>query len=334
VRVLVVFLSILLLSAAILLAATVGPERVLTQLHALVRAYLEGPAPAAVPTSSASAAASGKQAASAKPGDSDSDAREGPIAESQRRVPNCTELLRDQPASKSPKRAGLTPHQQAALAEHLELRNDLTGALRAYCAGVAAFPESASLRAGEVNMLLSMGDADAALKEAREALKVFPNSARIEDLLGDALAHRGQWDEARQTWLDAAGVRSDDQEAVMHLAHQHLNPAREALNQRKFGLARQYFRRAALLDPTDAEAATGVVQMLLRLDDAKPAVVWARRLLKLQPRMSAAHVILGQALAKSGDMSGAEAAWRTALEYNPGDEEAKRRLQALRQARD
>ena len=78
-------------------------------------------------------------------------------------------------------------------------------------------------------------------------------------------------------------------------------------------------RRASLLMPDNLEAATGVVEMMLRQNEAQPAIAWARRVVDLAPSTGLSHALLGRALLAAGQKKEALKELERSVELNPGD---------------
>jgi Flp pilus assembly protein TadD len=273
------------------------------------------------PMSSTAAPANSSAAiASSKPAPTE-DSLDGPVTETQRRAPTCEELLRSQDIMPA------LPQAQSPylLGKQLTMKRKFTRALRVYCVATKAQPTHAGLRAGMLELLLILRDPEAAVRHGRAGVQQFPNSSRIHNLLGDALACTKDWEGARQAWLKATRLLGY-KGYVGRLAIRQMNAARDARRKHQLYSAERGFRRAAVLDPRNVEALTGLSQVLLILKDARPAASWARRAVARAPIVPAQHLLLGRALAEAGDLVGARAAWREALRLNPGSQEARRFL--------
>lgn len=204
-------------------------------------------------------------------------------------------------------------------------------ALRIYCRAMLDFPGSAPVRVDFLELLFHQRDNQAAMRYAREFVQQFPKETQFKWMLGDAQAREGNWSDARATWLEATpGGPTGERERTRFLARQSLNAARAAVRPGRFDQAERTFRRAAILDPEDVEAATGVAQMLLQGEDPKSAAEWARRALKRAPKYATLQVVLAKALTAAGDADEAEAAWREALRLDAGNPEAVNWLRSKR----
>jgi tetratricopeptide (TPR) repeat protein len=141
--------------------------------------------------------------------------------------------------------------------------------------------------------LLSDGKVEEAIGELRESVRLESQSTRAHYQLGLALARAGRKDEAAAELQKSRELASSDdrkQNADLDIAE-----GRGALNNDELDQAAAKFRHA----------------------------------LELQPESSDAEHFLGVVLEKEGDTQGASAAYRKAVEFNPGDVFAREKVQAL-----
>jgi len=290
----------------------------------------ESPAPSVAPAPSASQVAPVASAsASADP------AKEPPqepdaIAEENKPTEPCEKLAKEEPALPTPDQGGPTPTWQSMRGTQLLHAGAFDKALRLYCASLAVHPDHEGLQLGYLQALLQLGDAKTAGKQGEKFVKQHPKSYQMHIALGDAHAQLGDWDEARRAWLAAVKAEPGDTEATERFVGQQLNLAREALREQRFESAKRSFRRAAVLDKGNVEAATGVTQSCLRMKEYKLAVPWARRALEARPRAMGQHVLLGRALAAAGEIDAAIETLQKALEINPGEPETLRLIGELK----
>jgi len=162
--------------------------------------------------------------------------------------------------------------------------------LRKVIALQPAFP-GARLALGRV--LLGEGRVEESLAELREAVRLEPQSTQAHYQLGLALARAGHKDEGTVELQKSREMASSDdrrQNAALDVAEGQL-----ALDQGELDQARTKFRHALALEPEFGEA----------------------------------EHLLGTVLEKQGDAEGALAAYRKALELNPGDVSAREKIAAL-----
>jgi hypothetical protein len=86
------------------------------------------------------------------------------------------------------------------------------------------------------------------------------------------------------------------------------------------------YLRVLRLSPTNARAMAGLARVHLARHDARSAATWARRLADGHSPNAGNYVLLGDALAASGDRAGARQAWERALAISPSSHDARQRL--------
>ena len=91
--------------------------------------------------------------------------------------------------------------------------------------------------------------------------------------------------------------------------------------------AERIYAYAHELEPHAPRPMAGLAQIHLRRGDADGAAVWADRAVQVNPRRASYHVLLGDALAASGDVVGARAAWTEAARLAPHSANIRRRLE-------
>jgi Flp pilus assembly protein TadD len=275
------------------------------------------PAPAPAPRAASEAPAAVANAPSVVPVSTAADG-------SGRDVPDCKTLLAADPphdgyypgAALQAMRAG-----RAAI-----VRGDLTRAQTELCRAAQYNPKHAAI-ALDLSLALLLGrDGPDAETWARRAVELDPNALGAKDALGDALARTGKDAEARRAWLEAARIDASNDAAVRAMVTRSAKQADKALRRRDLVTAERSFRRAALLEPKSYASRSGLAYVLLELGDIAPAVLWAKRAVDVAPRNSGARLVLGDALAKSGDKAGAGREWREAALLDPGNREALKRL--------
>ena len=86
-------------------------------------------------------------------------------------------------------------------------------------------------------------------------------------------------------------------------------------------------RRALAKDDDDHHAMEVLARALIDQDRGVEAVQFARRIVEKRKKRVPYRLLLGDALLMIGDAAGARKEWQTALELEPGNREAKQRLQ-------
>jgi len=239
-------------------------------------------------------------------------------------VPSCEKLLAGDSEPSAPNPSAARDELRAARRELV--RGDLDATHRAYCRALVYDPENSTAMLGIARLLVLRRDGKGALHFARRAQDRKPGDGNVLNILGDALALSGDENGARNAWLSSAGITSPKDPAVRALAARDLRLGLRAFDLRDYGRAERLFRRAVVFEPGNVQATLGLARTLVVLGDGRTAVVWAKRAVKLASRNAATHVVLGDALAATGNDKAATAEWRAALTLDPESPDASSRL--------
>jgi tetratricopeptide (TPR) repeat protein/DNA-binding response OmpR family regulator len=273
------------------------------------------PAPVALATPTPSAAPAPPPVAAPLPREPDG---------SGRRVEDCKTLL-----APNPPQDGYYPgasQEQSRLGRAAIVRGDLKEARRSYCRAVHWNPRNLDIVLQLAQVLLLERDGARALEYAERAAAIDPNPTRVQEVLGDAYARVGAYEDARRAWFAAASLDPTSDEATRLLLSREVRQADQALRQRNLVIAEKFFRRAAILEPASTSSMVGLSYVLTQLEDMQGAAFWARRAVRLAPRSAAARLALGDALHAAKDTRAAVVEWREASLLDPNNNEAVRRL--------
>jgi len=177
-----------------------------------------------------------------------------------------------------------------------------------------------------VRVLLQKRDAAQAQQWAERAAKQHPDNIDVQGLYGDALARAGDADRARSIWLEMAKIDPSDGAQVRGMAYTYVHLADRAVKGADHAQADRLYRRAVLLDPLNATAASGLARVLLVMNETQAALQWAKRAVTLEPRDAELHVMLGDVQEKLGDLPAAHAEWRSAYDIDPSNFRAASRV--------
>jgi tetratricopeptide (TPR) repeat protein len=166
---------------------------------------------------------------------------------------------------------------------------------------------------------------------AEDALRRFPEDDELHALHGDALAYDGQQDEARREWMRWRHIVEGDTHGFDRLRRDMLAVARREASGRHWERAERFYRRAAVLDPSSAEACVGVAEALVQQRLPQLSLPWSRRAVEVDPASSTAHVGLGDVLQRIGETESALVEWRAARDLDPSNYEARHRLDQAEQ---
>lgn len=107
-----------------------------------------------------------------------------------------------------------------------------------------------------------------------------------------------------------------------------LHAARGYLRAKDPAAAEAVLRPLLEQNPEDHHIAELLVQALIDEKQGSEAAALAQRIIKKRPKRALYRVLLGDALRVAGQITAAQAAWREALELEPDNKEAQRRLNA------
>lgn len=102
--------------------------------------------------------------------------------------------------------------------------------------------------------------------------------------------------------------------------------ARQKLKSRDAKGAADMMLRQVTTDPGNHHAMEVLVRAWIALGRGEDAVGYAELIVKKRPRRAVYRVLEGDARLSAGDAAGAQVAWRVALQLEPDNVEAKRRL--------
>jgi len=102
--------------------------------------------------------------------------------------------------------------------------------------------------------------------------------------------------------------------------------ARQKLKSRDAKGAADMMLRQVTTDPEDHHAMEVLVRAWIAMGRGDDAVGYAELIVKKRPRRAGYRVLEGDARLSAGDAAGAQVAWRVALQLEPDNIEAKRRL--------
>jgi hypothetical protein len=108
--------------------------------------------------------------------------------------------------------------------------------------------------------------------------------------------------------------------------NKQVHDARELLKSRKPGAAEALMRPWLERLPNDHRSAEILTMALIEQGKGADAVPFAEQIVHKRPKRAMYRVLLGDALALTGDQAGAVAAWREALTLEPGSRRARLRL--------
>jgi len=204
--------------------------------------------------------------------------------------------------------------------------------------------------------LWMLGRLDAAETQFRELLERDPHNTPLLEDLGSLYGARGDWDRAIECFDKAIENRWEASTACMALDRtliargdpvariEHWRrwierfPDRVSLHRQcaialdmQFDLkgATEQWRKAIVLDPTDAGSVVDLANVLRRGGDTENAAREYRRAIEMDPYFTAARNGLAGLLNAQGDLEGALDVFRDPIRNNPNDRKAYEELDAF-----
>jgi len=145
----------------------------------------------------------------------------------------------------------------------------------------------------------------------RELLERYPNDYESHNLMARILMREGQWPKAYDAFarsLEINPKQSDSHGASGVIAETHL---------RKLEVARDHYKAAARLAPTQPQHPLYLANVLLKLNELDDARLAALEALKLDDTIATAHVILANIAAKQGKIDMAISSIQRARDLTP-----------------
>ncbi len=164
---------------------------------------------------------------------------------------------------------------------------------------------------------------DNAIAELQWALDFTPTNSSIKRSLAFALASKGEFDMAEDTYKDS--LAEDPSDPYAHADFAYLLSDKGDPNQAFSQLA-----QAVKLAPDAAALHVDLAWMAETKGDFKLASSELEQAIKISPTHAGLWAHLGRVEERKGDVGGAIAAYNRALNVDPGQFEAKRRLEVIK----
>jgi len=196
---------------------------------------------------------------------------------------------------------------------------DKTAARIAYGRAIEIDPASAEARNDFGVFLYKSGEADRAVAELIEAVRLASQRAVYHENLGHVLRKQGKGKEAERELSEATGLAPNDTDAWITLGHLRMEL-------KKFEEAATAFRAAADLDPANEEPASGLSAALLESGRAADAEAALTKAIAANGKSAILWNNLGVVRSRRGAYPGAIEAFQKALAIDAGLEAAKANL--------
>jgi serine/threonine protein kinase/tetratricopeptide (TPR) repeat protein len=203
---------------------------------------------------------------------------------------------------------------------------DVLGAHELACSAVAHSPRNPAAQRTLADLALQLGDPAQAKTAVDRALAQTPKDKGLTARRGDVLAVMGDIAGGRSIWLRGAVAKGNKAARTKKLVQAYRKAGDKALATSDWAEAAAYFRRAVVLTHGAFAPSLGLSEALLGLDRSSAALVWAERAAQAFPKDSRIQVLFGDALYENGQNEKAREAWKTALDVQPSNRLAARRL--------
>ncbi len=196
---------------------------------------------------------------------------------------------------------------------------DKTAARIAYGRAIEIDPASPEARNDFGVFLFKSGEADRAVAELIEAVRLSPQKAVYHANLSRILRKQGKTKEAEREMSVATGLAPNDTDSWTTLGHLRMEL-------KKFDDAATAFRAAADLDPGNEEPSSGLSSALLESGRAADAEAALTKALGVNAKSAVLWNNLGVVRSRRGTYPGAIEAFQKALAIDAGFEAAKANL--------
>jgi serine/threonine protein kinase/tetratricopeptide (TPR) repeat protein len=194
------------------------------------------------------------------------------------------------------------------------------------CSAVAHSPRNPAAQRTLAELALQLGDPAQAKTAIDKALARTPKDKSLIALRGDALALMGDIAGSRSVWLRTGPVKGTKTARTKKLVSSYDKLGAKALLASSYAEAAALFRRVVILTHGAVGPSLSLSEALLGLERSRAALVWAERAAQAFPKNARMQVLFGDALFENGQNDKARAAWQAALDLQPANRVAARRL--------
>lgn len=194
------------------------------------------------------------------------------------------------------------------------------------CGAVAHDPRNVPAQQALAELALQLGDPAQAKVAVERALEREPHNATLSALLGDVQAMLGDLATSRSLWLASFPGKGSPEERTRRLASSYRVLGDRALRASSFAQARNLYRRSVILGAGAFAPTVGLGEALLWLGHRRAALAWVERVARAFPKDSRIQLLYGDALYDNEQPDKARAAWQAALDAQPENVTAARRL--------
>jgi tetratricopeptide (TPR) repeat protein len=190
-------------------------------------------------------------------------------------------------------------------------RGQADEAIAEFAAVIGVAPKAVSAKVQLAQLYLAKGEARRALDLAQESVTLAPTSAVAHMVLARALLTTGDSDRALSQLRPLAETATKEPDV-------HLLMGQIQLRRRDYAGARQSFERALTLNPGSVESLEGLVAAELGGKAKGDAVAVVDARVAQRPRDASMLLLAGRTHVTVGDLPGAEALLKRAIDADPG----------------
>jgi Flp pilus assembly protein TadD len=154
------------------------------------------------------------------------------------------------------------------------MRGDAQAALQAFCVATQLGARTPPILSGLSQTQLMLSQLDTALQTADQLVQLDPTAAAALDLRGDVLIRLGRVEEAKSSWVAAAGASRTSDLLIRNLLRSNKSAAEAALRAGDLSRADRMLRRAIALAPTDATPCLQLATVLAKTGQQAAAQRW------------------------------------------------------------
>jgi tetratricopeptide (TPR) repeat protein len=171
---------------------------------------------------------------------------------------------------------------------------------------------------GLAEFLMKRGDYAQAEVWANKLPRTEENEARrVQELLGDIHAQQAKVSEAKHAWLSMFGKSPQADQQPEAIAARYVKAGKQALEGKNDWLTERIFRRAVILDPSNADAAAGLAAALRRQKHTEAARQWVEFAVSVNNKSALAQIELLEQQFRAKEFEQAKQTLPIALELAP-----------------
>jgi tetratricopeptide (TPR) repeat protein len=206
-----------------------------------------------------------------------------------------------------------------------------------FSGAIAALEQAERLKSGDLTVLSELGYLymrveryAEALDALEKALRMGHPEGRVNHYMGFCFLKLGDYERAIEEYEKALKTLSRDEKTTEEAAMAHTNLAIQFVEDNKWELAKQEFRKAIKLSPSYSESLVGLSKVMLITREFGEALELGNEIISKNPSDYRGYLIVSSALMEQGRTSGAiEICERGRLQANDPDGHLSEYLKTL-----